>query len=155
MTTSDSRAVTEYRVPAADLQVGDLVNTSPGEGDWQEVVAVYRSATDGTPSADLSRLVESLGGRYVVVRLTDLVPVDGGIYFDAGTAMVAGAEESDDQPVSDVASGEDGERVYLYTRYELVTVRRVTDGEPDLGWPDGAGILARLSTRRRVDRRPV
>jgi len=37
--------------------------------------------------------------------------------------MVAGEDESDDQPVADVASGEDGERVYLYTKFELVTVR--------------------------------
>jgi hypothetical protein len=124
MTTSDPRAVNEFRVPASDLQVGDLVNTSPGEGDWQEVVGVYRSSSDTAPTTDLTRLVESLNGRYVVVRLTDLAPVDGGIYFTAGTAMVAGADESEDQPVAEVASDEDGERVYLYTRYELVTVRR-------------------------------
>jgi hypothetical protein len=120
---SDPRAVIDYRVPAVDLQVGDLVNTSPGEGDWQQVTGVYRSPADSAPSDDLKELVASLDGRYVVVRLTDIMPVDGGIYFTAGTAMVAGEDESEDQPVGDVASGEDGERVYLYTKYELVTVR--------------------------------
>jgi hypothetical protein len=120
---SDPRAVIDYRVPAVDLQVGDLVNTSPGEGDWQQVTGVYRSASDAAPSDDLKELVAALDGRYVVVRLTDIMPVDGGIYFTAGTAMVAGEDESEDQPVGDVASGEDGERVYLYTKYELVTVR--------------------------------
>jgi hypothetical protein len=120
---SDPRAVVEYRVPASELKVGDLVNTSPGEGDWQQVVGVYRSPTDDAPSDDLRRLVRSLDGRYVVVRLTDLLPVDGGIYFTDGTAMVAGLEERDDVQVSEAASGEDGERIYLYTRFELVTVR--------------------------------
>jgi hypothetical protein len=121
---SDPRAVLEYRVPAAQLRVGDLVNTSPGEGDWQQVTGVYRSAADtGGASTDLRALVDSLGGRYVVVQLTDLLPVDGGIYFSAGTAMVAGDVEGEDLPVSDAASGEDGERVYLYTKFELVTVR--------------------------------
>jgi hypothetical protein len=119
----DPRAVVEYRVPAVQLQVGDLVNTSPGEGDWQQVTGVYRSPSDPTPSTDLKALVDALGGRYVVVKLTDLLPVDGGIYFSAGTAMVAGEDEGDDVPVVDAASGEDGERVYLYTMFELVTVR--------------------------------
>ncbi len=83
---SDPRAVVEYRVPAADLKVGDLVNTSPGEGDWQQVTGVYRSGSDaGSASSDVRSLVTELGGRYVVVQLTDLLPVDGGIYFSAGT----------------------------------------------------------------------
>lgn len=121
----DPRAVAEFRVPAVQLEVGDLVNTSPGEGDWQQVTGVYRSAADTTSaSADLTQLVESLGGRYVVVQLTDLLPVDGGIFFADGTAMVAGDDESGDVPVSDAVSGEDGERVYLYTKFELVTVRK-------------------------------
>ncbi len=59
-----------------------------------------------------------------MVQLTDLLPVDGGIYFTDGTAMVAGADETEDLPVSDAVSGEDGERVYLYTKFELVTVRK-------------------------------
>lgn len=120
---TDPRAVLDYRVAAADLKVGDLVNTSPGEGDWQQVLGVYRSPADETPSDELKTLVAELGGRYVVVRLTDLVPVDGGIYFASGAAMVAGEDETEDQPVSEIASSEDGERVYLYTRFELVTVR--------------------------------
>jgi hypothetical protein len=120
---SDPRAVTEFRVPAAELKAGDLVNTSPGEGDWQQVVAVYRSPADVASDTDIKRLVDSLDGRYIVVQLTDLLPVDGGIYFSAGTALVAGDDEGDDQPVSDAASESDGERVYLYTKFELVTVR--------------------------------
>jgi hypothetical protein len=120
---SDPRAVAEFRVPAAELKVGDLVNTSPGEGDWQQVLAVYRSPTDVAPDSDMRRLVDSLHGRYVVVQLTDLLPVDGGIYFAAGAALVAGDDEGDDQPVTDAASDSDGERVYLYTKFELVTVR--------------------------------
>jgi hypothetical protein len=120
---SDPRAVVEFRVPAAELKVGDVVNTSPGEGDWQQVLAVYRSPSDNAPEADVKRLVDSLGGRYVVVQLTDLQPVDGGIYFDAGTALVAGEDEGDDQPVTEAVGDSDGKRVYLYTRFELVTVR--------------------------------
>jgi hypothetical protein len=121
---SDPRAVVEFRVPAVELKIGDLVNTSPGEGDWQQVTGVYRSPADaGSASSDLRSLVGTLDGRYVVVQLTDLLPVDGGIYFSAGTAMVAGDEADEDLPVSDAASGEDGERVYLYTKFELVTVR--------------------------------
>ena len=122
----DPRHVNEYRVPAVQLRIGDLVNTSPGEGDWQQVTGVYRSPADAvTAGTELKGLVDSLGGRYVVVQLTDLLPVDGGIYFSAGTAMVAGEDEGDDLPVSDAASGEEGERVYLYTKFELVTVRAV------------------------------
>ncbi|HZZ96152.1 MAG TPA: hypothetical protein VFE19_04025 [Jatrophihabitantaceae bacterium] len=120
---SDPRAVVEFRVPATDLQVGDLVNTSPGEGDWQQVLGVYRSVSDNPPSGELRSLVETLGGRYVVVQLTDLAPVDGGIYFADGAALVAGADESEDQTVSDAIGDSDGERVYLYTKFELVSVR--------------------------------
>jgi hypothetical protein len=84
---------------------------------------VHTSPAD-TSEPHMRALVDSLGGRYVVVRLTDLAPVDGGIYFDAdGDAMVTGEDESDDLPVSDVVSGDDGERVYLFTRFELVTIR--------------------------------
>lgn len=120
---SDPRAVVEFRVPATELKKGDLVNTAPGEGDWQQVTGVYRSAADTAPTKELTRLAESLGGRYVVVQLTDLLPVDGGIYFAAGVAMVAGEDEGDDETVADAVSGEDGERVYLYTKFELVTIR--------------------------------
>jgi hypothetical protein len=147
----DPRAAVEYRVPAVDLRVGDLVNTSPGEDDWQQVIGVYRTAADvpvtkvqprgATDSADgaddgadgdgadggngahLRTLVASLDGRYVVVQLTDVAPVDSGVYFAAGMAMVYGGDESSDQAVTDVVSGEDGVRTYLYTKFELVTVR--------------------------------
>lgn len=150
--SNDPRAAVEYRVPAIDLRAGDLVNTSPGEDDWQQVVGVYRQAGDvpvtsgagpasngigdgdavggdGANGGDdvlLRTLVESLDGRYVVVQLTDLAPVDSGVYFAAGVAMVYGGDESSDQAVADVVSGEDGVRTYLYTKFELVTVRAVT-----------------------------
>ena len=84
--TADPRAAAEYRIPAAELRPGDLVNTSPGEDDWQEVLRVHRNA--GTARDEATKtLVQSLGGRYVVVELTDLAPVDAGIYFtDDGDA---------------------------------------------------------------------
>jgi hypothetical protein len=120
---SDPRAADEYRVPAIDLKVGDLVNTSPGEDDWQEVVGVFRKPEDAR-SDEVRGLVESVSGRYVVVQMTDLAPVDGGVYFNAdGAAMIYGEDETDDQAVTDVASAEDGVRTYLYTRFELVSVR--------------------------------
>ncbi|HVU91250.1 MAG TPA: hypothetical protein VHC23_03385 [Jatrophihabitans sp.] len=120
---SDPRAAVEYRVPAVDLRVGDLVNTSPGEDDWQEVVGVFRSADDAR-SAEIRGLVQSVAPRYVVVQMTDLAPVDGGVYFNAdGAAMIYGDDESDDLAVTDVASAEDGIRTYLFTRFELVSVR--------------------------------
>jgi hypothetical protein len=118
----DPRARVEYRIAAADLKVGDLVNTVPGEGDWQQVLGVWRTRSDSTPSDQIRRLVESLDGRYILVQLTDLPPVDGGIYFAAGTAMVAGDSEAEDQSVTD-AINTDGERLYLFTKYELVSVR--------------------------------
>jgi hypothetical protein len=120
---ADPRAAAEYRVPAVDLRVGDLVNTTPGEDDWQQVVGVFQETSDAR-STEIQHLVASLGGRYVVVQLTDLAPVDGGIYFDdSGTAMIYGEDETADQPVSAVASESDGIRTYLYTRFELVSVR--------------------------------
>lgn len=125
MTTppNDPRAAVEYRVPAADLKVGDLVNTSPGEDDWQRVVGVFRKVGDAR-SDEIRNLVQSLGGRYVVVQLTDLAPVDGGVFFDAdGAAMIYGEDAEDDQAVSEVASTDEGIRTYLYTKYELVSIR--------------------------------
>lgn len=119
---NDPRAAVEYRVPAIDLKVGDLVNTSPGEDDWQHVIGVYKKAADAKGD-DLRKLVESLGGRYVVVELSDLLPVDSGVYFAAGLAMSYGTDDSADHPVAEVVSGEDGVRTYLYTKFELVTVR--------------------------------
>jgi hypothetical protein len=120
---ADRRAAQEYRVQAIDLKAGDLVNTTPGEDDWQQVVGVYRKEGDAK-SDEIKTLVKSLGGRYVVVQLTDLAPVDGGVYFDDdGAAMIFGDDADDDVPVADVVSGSDGLRTYLYTRFELVTVR--------------------------------
>jgi hypothetical protein len=120
---TDPRAAVEFRVPAVDLKPGDLVNTSPGEDDWQEVVGVYRTAAEAKDD-EIRGLVESLGGRYVVVQMTDLAPVDGGVYFDAdGKAMIYGDDADDDQAVTDIASSEDGTRTYLYTKFELVSVR--------------------------------
>jgi hypothetical protein len=122
---TDSRAANEYRLPAIDLKKGDLVNTTPGEDDWQEVVGVYKTALEAK-SDEIRTLVASLDGRYVVVQLTDLAPVDGGVFFDSeGTAMIYGDDEGDDVAVTDIVSSADGLRTYLYTKYELVSVREV------------------------------
>ncbi len=118
----DPRAAVEFRIPAVELQVGDLVNTSPGEDDWQEVIGVYRTASEAGEQ-EVRSLVDTLGGRYVVVQLTDLSPVDTGVYFAAGLAMTYGSEDTADQSVRDVVSTEDGVRTYLYTKFELVTAR--------------------------------
>ncbi len=120
---TDQRAAAEYRVPAVELTKGDLVNTQPGEDDWQEVLGVYRKADDAR-SNEIKKLVNSLGGRYVVVQMTDLLPVDGALYFDdQGNAMVYGDDEDDDQPATEVISDQPGVRTYLFTKYELVSVR--------------------------------
>src|SRR4051794_12701326 len=120
---TDPRAALEFRIPAVDLKAGDLVNTTPGEDDWQQVVGVFRKEADAK-SPEIKSLVKSLGGRYVVVQLTDLAPVDGGVYFaDDGVPMIFGDDADDDVPVADVVSGSDGVRTYLYTKFELVSVR--------------------------------
>jgi hypothetical protein len=122
---TDQRAVNEFRVAAAELRVGDLVNTSPGgDDDWQQVVAVYPSpSTLQDAPTELRTLVKELSGRYVVVQLTDLAPVDSNVYFVDGQALAVSPEGGDDVPVAEVASDEDGVRTYLYTKFELVTVR--------------------------------
>lgn len=120
---SDARAAVEFRMAAMDLKAGDLVNTTPGEDDWQQVVGVYVKADDAK-SDEIRTLVSSLGGRYVVVQLTDLAPVDGGVFFDEqGEAMIYGDDEGSDSAVTDVISESDGLRTYLYTKFELVSVR--------------------------------
>jgi len=122
---TDQRAVTEYRVAAADLKVGDLVNTSPGgDDDWQQVLAVHANAStlSGAPD-DMRTLVKSLSGRYVVVQLTDIAPVDSNIYFADDVALAVSTDGGDDLPIDEVTSSEDGVRTYLYTKFELVTVR--------------------------------
>jgi hypothetical protein len=120
--SSDPRAVTEYRVPATALRPDDVVNTSPGDDDWQRVLTVH---TREDPGADpeLRALVEQIGDRYVVVRLTDVAPVDSPVYFDGDTALTYGTDGAPDGPVLDVLSDPDSTRIFLYTRYELVMVR--------------------------------
>jgi hypothetical protein len=117
---ADARAVVEFKVAATDLQVGDVVDT--GDQDWQQVIGVYRSPAD-TAEDRLRKVVQSLDGRYVLAQLTDIDPVDGGVYFAAGLAMVTGDEDGADRTVAEVVSSEDGVRTYLYTKYELVTIR--------------------------------
>jgi hypothetical protein len=119
---TDPRAAAEYRIPAAQLRPGDLVNTSPGEDDWQQVLGVYTKAGQAK-SDEVRTLVEALGGRYVAVQLTDIAPVDAGVYFADGLAMMYATDDGADQDVAEVISSEDGIRTYLYTKFELVTVR--------------------------------
>jgi len=122
MAMTDTRAAGEYRIPAIQLRRGDLVNTSPGEDDWQQVLGVYTKAADAKTD-ELRTLVSSLGGRYVAVQLSDIAPVDSGVYFADGLAMMYTVDDGEDQDVTDVVSQADGGRTYLYTKYELVTVR--------------------------------
>jgi len=125
MGMTDTRAAADYRIPAAQLRPGDLVNTSPGEDDWQQVLGVYTKAGQAK-SDEVRKLVETLGGRYVAVQLTDIAPVDSGVYFAEGLAMMYAVDDGADQDVADVVSREDGVRTYLYTKFELVTVRGAT-----------------------------
>jgi hypothetical protein len=118
----DPRAAVDYRIQAIDLKVGDIVNTSPGEDDWQQVLGVYRETGDSN-DPEINALVATLGGRYVLVELTDLDPVDSGVYFAAGLAMVYATDDGADHPASEVVSAEFGVRTYLYTKFELVTIR--------------------------------
>jgi hypothetical protein len=125
MTTPDPRAVTTFRLPAAELNAGDLVNLSPGEDDWQQVLAVYAQVSD-VPSDqnELRDLVAQLDGRYVLVEVTDVAPVDEPIYFDDnGIALTVGEDRAHDQSVAELISTEDGLRRFVYTRFELVNSR--------------------------------
>jgi hypothetical protein len=124
MTSSDPRATAEFRIPAASLRPGDIVNNVPGEDDWQEVLSVHTKPASGM-SEELRALAEMVDGRYVIVEMTDIQPMDNGVYFVDGTPMTYG-EDDRDQPLADVISLEDGSRTYVYTRYELVTVRSRT-----------------------------
>jgi len=120
---ADARAVTEYRIPATALRAGDLVNTSPGgDDDWQRVLSVHTTEEPGNDDA-AAKLITEIGDRYVVVRLTDVAPVDSPIYFDHGAALAFGSDGAEDSPVAEMVSEPDSERTFLYTRYELVTVR--------------------------------
>jgi hypothetical protein len=125
MSSPDPRATTEVRIPAATLKPGDVVNTSPGaDEDWQQVLGVYPSPTTiSTASEEVRTLVKTLRGRYVVVELTDIAPVDSNVYYQDGIAMALSSDDEEDQPVADIVSHEDGVRTYLYTKFELVTIR--------------------------------
>jgi len=125
MTSIDPRAVTTFRLPAAQLNPGDLVNLSPGEDDWQQVISVYSQVSDvAATDTELRDFVAQLDGRYVLVEVTDVAPIDEPIYLDDdGLALTVGAEDGEDQRVSDLISTEDGVRRFVYTRFELVTSR--------------------------------
>jgi hypothetical protein len=122
-TPADSRAVTEYRIPATALRAADLVNTSPGgDDDWQRVLSVHTRENPGD-EADAVSLIREIGDRYVVVRLTDVAPVDSPVYFADGVALTFGVDGAEDAPVAEAISDADSVRTFLYTRYELVSVR--------------------------------
>src|SRR3954453_20776779 len=105
----DPRAVTEYRIPATEVRAGDLINTSPGiDEDWQQVLSVHtRELPDAGASADAAALISEVGDRYVVVRMTDVAPVDSPVYFSDGTALAYGMDGVDDSPVTEVLSSAD------------------------------------------------
>ena len=121
--TTDPRAVTEYKIPATALRAGDLLNTSPGgEDDWQQVLSVHTLDQPGD-IADVADLIRQIGDRYVLVRLTDVSPVDSPLYFEGGVALAYGSDDGGDQAVTELVSDDDAVRAFLYTRFELVTVR--------------------------------
>ena len=41
----------------------------------------------------------------MVVRLTDVAPVDSPVYFEDGTAMAFGLDGAEDGPIAEVLSG--------------------------------------------------
>jgi hypothetical protein len=120
---TDPRAVVEYRIAAADLKVGDIVNTSPGgPDDWQRVLAVHTQVASGKP--EVAGLMEQIGDRYVMVELSDVSAVDNNVYLDdEGTAMVFGSDDEADTAVLEAVGDAADTRTYLYTVHELVTVR--------------------------------
>ena len=118
---SDPRAVVEYRIPAASLRAGDVVNTSPGgPDDWQQVLAVHGKDSANTV---VSSLMAEIGDRYVLVELSDVLPVDSNVYLTDDEAMLFATDDAADTPVLDAVSGDDEKRIYLYTVHELVTLR--------------------------------
>lgn len=120
----DERAVIEYRIPAAELRVGDVVNTSPGgPDDWQQVLAVHHKSGAVGSDTSVSVLMGQIGDRYVMVELSDVAAVDSSVYLTGQDAMLFGADGEDDAAVLDSVSGADDKRIYLYTVHELVTVR--------------------------------
>ena len=121
---TDPRRADEYRIPAASLKAGDLVNLAPGEDDWQEVLAVHTSGKTASDPATKTFL-NSLNGNYVYVELTDLASVDETIYVDADGIGRINGSGVDDEPVTDLLSEPGAVRIYLFTKYELVTTRFV------------------------------
>ena len=81
---SDPREAVRYRIAAAHLKVGDLVDT--GDEDWQRVIGVYDHA-GSTEDRDLRALVESVSGQYVVAQLTNIAPVGSYVVLPTGTAL--------------------------------------------------------------------
>ena len=121
---SDPRTAVEYRIPARTLRPGDLVNTAPGgEDDWQQVRAAYTQGSLAAASEQIAELIATIGDRYVLVEMSDISPVDANVYFTAEGAYVFGEEGSADATVHEVIGDGAGERTYLYTVHELVTVR--------------------------------
>ena len=83
----------------------------------------FREAADAGASAEAAALVGEVGDRYVVVRMSDVAPVDSPVYFADGVALAYGMDGADDTPVAEALGAADSVRTFLYTRYELVTVR--------------------------------
>src|SRR5207302_8191145 len=93
---TDPRTAVTYRISAADLRPGDLVDTAANGNEWQQVLGVYTSPDQVKAAAQdaeaLRGLIKSAGGRYVVVQLTDIAAIDAGVYFEDGVAMAAGED---------------------------------------------------------------
>jgi hypothetical protein len=125
-TSTDPRSAVEYRIPARTLRAGDVVNTAPGgEDDWQEVRAVYTQGSLAAATEQIAELIATIGDRYVLVEMSDIAPVDANVYFTETGAYVYG-EEGADPTVTEAVGDGAGERTYLYTVHELVTVRAAT-----------------------------
>jgi hypothetical protein len=86
------------------------------------VLSVHTRENPGD-EADAVSLIREIGDRYVVVRLTDVAPVDSPVYFADGVALTFGVDGAEDAPVAEAISDADSVRTFLYTRYELVSVR--------------------------------
>jgi hypothetical protein len=119
---TDPRRADEYRIPAASLRPGDLVNLAPGDDDWQQVLAVHTSAASTTDKPTKTFLNE-LRDEYVYVELTDLATVDNTIYVTADGVGMINSDDGQDTPVAELLSDPDAVRIYLFTKFELVTVR--------------------------------
>ena len=166
MADIDSRAVTEVRIPASSLKTGDLVNTSPGRrrrlaGGRRRVRPAGRR-TSGR-AEDIRELLATLAGRYVLVELTDIAPVDANVYFaDDSTAMLYASDDGADTRVADAVSTR-GRRpdlplhqVRAGQRPRRLTFGRTRPAGPTGragGWP-GAGLVISQGCPRPAGRRP-